>query len=411
MANPRSAAPITRTERSLAPDIARGGMLLFIAIANVGFYLWGGAVDDYGHFADSSTADRIGLFFEQLLMANRTRPMFALLYGFGMAVMASRMFARGMDAKGARKVLRRRSWGLIALGCLHGMLLFQGDIVAVYGATGLIALGLVHLSDRALRRWLWGTLAYMVVIAVPGSLFLTEILGGGNSSETAESTTSSNYLSQILDGVVTVATGSVAAMLTLIHIPLVIIGIMLRRAGWIDRPGNHLTGLRRVFISGMAVNLTSSLPVALIALGAWHPGQGTVTAAAVLASFGGLYAGLGYICGLALVAHRWQSHGRRGVPGALAALGERSLSGYLGQSILMAPLLSAWGFAFGDDLGYLSAYGIAFGAWLVTLTVAVLLDRSGKRGPFEVALRRLTYGRKQVTTSSAPSAANPGTVS
>jgi uncharacterized membrane protein YeiB len=72
-----SAAPIARTERSLAPDIARGGMLLFIAIANVGFYLSGGAVDDYGNFAGSATADRIGLFLEQLLMADRTRPMFA----------------------------------------------------------------------------------------------------------------------------------------------------------------------------------------------------------------------------------------------------------------------------------------------------------------------------------------------
>jgi uncharacterized membrane protein YeiB len=81
---------------------------------------------------------------------------YVILYGFGMAVMAARMLARDIDVKGARKVLRRRSWWLIAFGALHGMLLFHGDIVAVYGATGLIALGFVHLSERALRRWLWG---------------------------------------------------------------------------------------------------------------------------------------------------------------------------------------------------------------------------------------------------------------
>jgi uncharacterized protein len=34
-ATPRGGAPIARAERSLAPDIARGAMLLFIALANV----------------------------------------------------------------------------------------------------------------------------------------------------------------------------------------------------------------------------------------------------------------------------------------------------------------------------------------------------------------------------------------
>jgi uncharacterized membrane protein YeiB len=234
----------------------------------------------------------------------------------------------------------------------------------------------------------------MTILAVPVTVILARILSGGGSSEGAEPTTSSSYLTQIIDGAV-----AVAAMLALVYVPLVIIGIMLQRAGWIERPGEHLRGLRRVFISGMAVNLASSLPMALIGLGVWHPGQGVATVASLLTFFGGLYAGLGYICGFALLAHHWRSHGRRGVPGALAALGERSLSGYLGQSMLMAPLLSAWDFALGDDLGYLSAYGVAFGAWLVTLAVAVLLDRRGRRGPFEAVLRRLTYGRSQVSAS------------
>ena len=39
-----AAAAIPRSERSLAPDIARGAMLLFIALANVGMHLWGRVV-------------------------------------------------------------------------------------------------------------------------------------------------------------------------------------------------------------------------------------------------------------------------------------------------------------------------------------------------------------------------------
>jgi uncharacterized membrane protein YeiB len=46
-------------------------------------------------------------------------------------------------------------------------------------------------------------------------------------------------------------------------------------------------------------------------------------------------------------------------------------------------------------MGYLAAYGFAFGTWLLTVAVAVALDKAGKRGPFEVLLRRLTYGPKR----------------
>src|SRR5688500_2620658 len=51
------AAPIARSERSLAPDIARGAMLLFIALANVPLYLWNRPLDTYGHIADGTVID------------------------------------------------------------------------------------------------------------------------------------------------------------------------------------------------------------------------------------------------------------------------------------------------------------------------------------------------------------------
>src|SRR5690606_28252733 len=111
----------------------------FIALANVAFHYFGRDVDAYGHLADAGTLDRAALFVQELLVAERSRPMFAILYGFGIAVMASRMAGRGIDVRGARSVLLRRSWWLIALGLLHASLLFLGDILTAYGATGLLA--------------------------------------------------------------------------------------------------------------------------------------------------------------------------------------------------------------------------------------------------------------------------------
>jgi uncharacterized protein len=381
--------PIAKSERSLAPDIARGFMLLFIALANVPVHLWGMRLDAYGHNTGQSAADHIAYFVEQLFIAERSRPMFAVLYGFGIAVMATRMFARGTDVKGVRKVLRRRSWWLLAFGFLHSTFLFYGDILAPYGAMGLLALFFVHLSDKSLKRWLWGSIAYVVLV---GNVIMAYFFTTNGQPPEIDLPP---YLAQLAFGAIASPTNAVGIMLTGSFVPLIIAGMMLHRSGWIEHPEAHLPQLKKAFLSGMLVNVLTSLPVALIALGAWEPSKGMWAAAIYLTLLGGLYAGLGYICGFALLAHKLRGYGRRGIPGALAAVGERSLTSYLLQSFIMAPLLTAWGFGLGEDLGYLGAFGVAFGTWLATVAVAVALDKAGKRGPFEVLLRRLTYGPKR----------------
>jgi uncharacterized membrane protein YeiB len=387
---PAPPTPITKSERSLAPDIARGGMLLFIALANVPVHMWGMSLDKYNHFTGQSTADHVAYFIEQLLIADRSRPMFAILYGFGIAVMASRMFARGIEAKGVRKVLRRRSWWLIAFGFLHAVFLFYGDILAPYGAMGLIALFFVHLSDKSLKKWFWASVAYVVVIGNTMFAFFYS-----NNAAPPGGDDLPPYVGQMLTGLMVSPVGAVAIIVVGAFFPSIIGGMMLQRAGWLNHPEDHLPQLKKHFISGMVVNVLSSLPVALIGLGAWEPSRGVWISAIYLTLLGGMYAGFGYICGFGLLAYKLRGYGRRGVPGALAAVGERSLTSYLLQSFIMAPLLAAWGFGLGEDIGYLGAFGVAFGTWAATVVIAVLLDKAGKRGPFEVLLRRLTYGRKR----------------
>ncbi|WP_188037844.1 DUF418 domain-containing protein, partial [Actinotalea sp. JY-7885] len=383
-------APITRPERSLAPDVARGAMLLLIALANVGFYRYGTALDPYQNPVDASAADRVAMFVEQLLVAERSRPMFAVLYGFGLAMMASRMRSRGATAGAVRAVLARRSTWLVVLGVLHGVLLFAGDIIAAYGATGFVALALVQASDRALRRWLWGSLAY---VAVGMTTFLAAAtLLTDDATAAGAPLMGRTYAQSMVTGLVAEVGGIAMVLVLLGFVPLVVVGVMLQRAGWLTAPGQHLPGLRRVFRSGMAVNVVSALPVALIALGVWQPGPGGMFAASYATLLGGMYAGIGYVCGFALLAHRRQGRGHRGATGALAALGERSLTGYLGQSFLLAPLLSPWGLGLGEGLHPLASFGLAAAAWLLTLAAATLMAARGVRGPFEALLRRLTYG-------------------
>ncbi|MDN5600642.1 MAG: DUF418 domain-containing protein, partial [Brachybacterium sp.] len=77
----------------------------------------------------------------------------------------------------------------------------------------------------------------------------------------------------------------------------------------------------------------------------------------------------------------------------LAAVGQRSLTFYLFQSLLLAPLMAAWGLGLAPHLSTWSAVAIAFGVWLLSLPIAAWMDARGIRGPAERLLRRMTYGK------------------
>ncbi|MET0694462.1 MAG: DUF418 domain-containing protein, partial [Propionibacteriaceae bacterium] len=109
----------------------------------------------------------------------------------------------------------------------------------------------------------------------------------------------------------------------------------------------------------------------------------------------GLFGGVGYVAAFALIAHRISTRGASvsGKPiQAITAVGRRSLSCYLAQSVLCAPILAGWGLGLGAVLSSASVAVFAVAVWLVTVVLAYLADRRGILGPAEVLLRRLVYG-------------------
>jgi uncharacterized membrane protein YeiB len=316
---------------------------------------------------------------------DRSRPMFAILYGYGIATMAARMAARGLERRGIRKVLRRRSLLLIGLGLLHAVLLFQGDILAPYGATGLIALALVHRRRAVLLRWFWASALLMVLTLA--ALPALERLGGSEAVEQAPT-----YPEAMLEGFFSSLFVTSASVVALLFLSQVIIGFFVARSGWLDRPWEHTAILVRVFWWAIGVNLVANLPYALAVARVWTPTGLTALVVDVLHIASGVLMGLGYVALFALVAARMRNT-RTGVAAVISAVGERSLTCYLLQSLMLAPLLSRWGAGLGGSIGTSAATAIAIGVWAVTVLIAVGLDRMGRRGPFEVVLRRLTYGR------------------
>jgi uncharacterized protein len=165
-------------------------------------------------------------------------------------------------------------------------------------------------------------------------------------------------------------------------------GAWAARRRILDEPERHRALLARVAAVGLTAAVLGGLPLALAAAGVWTMGPavgGLVHALHALAGYAG---GLGYAALFGLLALRTRSAGG----GPLGACGRRSLSCYLGQSVVFATLLPAWTLGLGARLTVWQVSVLAVGTWLLILVLAVLAERRGERGPAERLLRRLTYG-------------------
>jgi uncharacterized protein len=88
---------------------------------------------------------------------------FSLLFGFGLAQQAARCAASGRSRW--RMGLRRLGL-LLAIGLLHGLLVWNGDILTLYSIVGTVVLACIGLDDRWLRRVTMGVVALILLVTV-----------------------------------------------------------------------------------------------------------------------------------------------------------------------------------------------------------------------------------------------------
>ena len=168
-----------------------------------------------------------------------------------------------------------------------------------------------------------------------------------------------------------------------------LIGILAARHRVLDEPGRHLPLLRRTAVLGLAVGWGAGTVQALL-----HLGVLVVPNPAAFVSlhlFTGIFASVGMAAVFGLISHRFSGATVPLPARALVALGRRSLSGYLTQSLVFVPVLAAWGLGLGAYLTSATGMLVGIGVWLLTVVVAYWLDVVGVRGPVEVLLRSLTY--------------------
>ncbi|WP_205618350.1 PH domain-containing protein [Corynebacterium sputi] len=354
--------------RMPAPDLARGVMLLLIAMAYASVYV--GA--EFGVLVhEEPWWDQAATFISTLFLDNRAFPMFAILFGFGLALSVRRQQERGVDELEIRFSLRRRACMLLAIGLVHAILVYSGEILTSYALAIFVTGWMLFRPARVLTRGVIITAIIYLFTVTAGIMFLAYGRMSNTIAIAPGYATADDWIERI-------AAAPFLPFYLAISYPLfllVIIGFIAGRLGLIKSP--------RLAAISIGISVLGALPSALIFVGVWQPswiGEGVILALQVLTGVAG---GVGYVAVFALysdtIAKWWGA-------GAVMAVGKRSLTFYLLNSIIVAVVLNRD--LLGLPTGALGAMGVAFGAWLISVGLAVLLERAGKQGPMEVLMRK-----------------------
>ena len=398
----------TRGLRFPAPDVSRGLMLLFIALANIPF--WTSVTRSS---APGDAADTAWLWMRTLLVDHRAYPLFSLLFGFGLATMINRRIASGTQSYlqslpgveagreptsqeeswareqatvDARRLVRRRGAWMILFGAAHAAL-FSGDIIGTYGLAAVVFAGWLTRKHRkrAMAVSAVVTAATISTMYTMGSHVAAQGLTAAAVMKQGAGESATTLLSYVSGSITSWAGNSVATVLFSMVVPAMFLGARLADTDLIAHPERHRRLLTIVGLGGLGLGVAGG-----IGYGLWATGGTLVAWTAPLHEVTGLAGACGWLALLALYAGGPREDGRlTGLRKLASNVGRRSMTAYLSQSFLFAAIFLALPALTGIELhlGEARAAGIAAAVWLATVGLCAALERGGHAGPFETLLR------------------------
>jgi len=404
--------PTAPKEREPVLDVLRGFALLGILLVNIEL-MRGPLLYDVlaGELPPATEGlDRALQFGVGWLAQGKFIASFSMLFGLGAAIIAGRALARGHKPGG---ILARRYAWLLAIGIAHMVLLFPGDILFIYGLTGLILLAFLQVKQRTALIWSGALIGLVTVVTVGFALL------GAAFTELGEAAADDPFTAAFQDFFAARADAAVAAHVDgsyldvirvqaieaaivqtgqLFVIPwvlgLFLFGFAIGRTGFVADMASYRPQLRRAALIGLGVGLPLTFaqgavdPIVLLGGGVGEQvSAGLLVLITLGQQLGAPVLAVGYLATVALLSLRF------GVFRPLAAVGRMALTAYLGQSLLT--LIVFAGFSQYGQLGPSEAMLVVLGVWLILLIVCPLWLRAFRFGPVEWLWRTLTYGRGQ----------------
>ena len=399
-----SVAPVEPEGRSHFLDGLRGLALFGILIVNMAGFIGFGMNDEAGRAAAIGSAlDDLAELTMEWLFTGKFYSIFSLLFGIGFAIQLSRLEARG---EGIRRYVRRLSI-LFGIGLAHLLLLWFGDIVALYALMGLVLLLFRKASDGSLLVWavvlwlvpvFWSAMIHLAGVDPSKPIYdagLRALALFGIDTETGPLPyyRDRNYIEQLAvhppemlfrlgDLVYQMRFSKVLAMF--------LIGLWVGRRALYADPAAHRPLLRRVATIGLGAGLPLAFARAAVDLAAPEtPATRVLTEA--LYSISTPTLALGYAAGAALL---W-ANGRRLLLEWAAPAGRMALTNYLMQTVLQGLIFYGWGLALVGRFGLAFIYPFALALFAFQLAYSRWWLSRYRFGPVEWVWRSLTYGKRQ----------------
>ena len=139
-------------------DALRGLALFGILLANVRYWAGWNFLDEQGKRALVGPSADFFDFLHTVLIDGKFYTIFSLLFGIGFALQLSRLETK--SGRGAA-IYVRRMLVLLGIGLTHLLLIWVGDILALYALCGLALLVVRRWTDRSLL------LAALILIGIP----------------------------------------------------------------------------------------------------------------------------------------------------------------------------------------------------------------------------------------------------
>ena len=339
---------------------------------------------------------QVALFLDKVFVDGKFYSVFSLLFGIGFGLQLS----RGGDAMLPR--FRRRLRILLAIGAVHAVFIWAGDILMLYALLGFTLPWFARKTDRQLLRWT------VVLLAIPTVLYLVGFgawvalrppnlatVGNGDMPEAILGIFERMGRGGLKDALIgnAVFLGlRWADLFATVRFPKVlgmfVLGLWTVRAGIALNPSAHRETLKRWTLLGIGIGLPANIVAAWV-LERWEylpPSSGGLLGV-VMQAIGIPLLAIGYAATVGLIA----ASGRRFLT-FFAPVGRMALTNYLMHSIICVALSYGFGFGLWWRIGASTAMAIAVAIILVQIPLSALWLSRFRFGPVEWVWRRLTYG-------------------
>ncbi|WP_321160737.1 DUF418 domain-containing protein [Bacillus sp. FSL M8-0266] len=367
-------------------DSLRGFSLLGILIVNMLNFQYD---YDFEKMFDSSFwGQEFGVYVTEILFQGSFYPIFSFLFGYSFIKLIESTKAKGLNTNA---IVVRRGFGLIVLGMLHYIFIWNGDILLYYGACMLFLM--MFMSSRIKTMLIWsGVLGALSLVVLPYLMtfvygnddLLTDVYAKGAYGDILLSRITIEddmMIVTIIMAIVTITLMPILGFLfgTIMVGPFALLGMAIGKKGHlteVDRGMAYRKGWVGMIIIGLALKCATFIDAP------WSE---------MVMTLGAYVLTIGYIQAFIVF---YYSKAAQGLKRLLAGLGRLSLSNYLAQSIICTTIFYSYGLGLFGQMGSMFGLLLAVGLYTAQLFISYLYLKKWRRGPVEWMMGKWVYWRK-----------------